>query len=94
MNKHIETNKNGIKENKIRIQENQKKIQDNKNGIEKNQKNIQDNKTEIEKLREEYRWLSESSQARLERINKRLVIIILFLIGLLVGTNTAIWIIK
>lgn len=81
----------GVEENKKSIEENLKRIQENQLIIQENQKRISENKEEIEKLREEYRWLSESSQARLERINKRLYIIIIILIGLLAGTNIA-WI--
>lgn len=81
-----------VDENKRSIEENQKKIQDNKSSIDDNREMIYENKTEIEKLREEYRWLSESAQARLERINKKLITIIGLLVGLLVVTNAA-WII-
>ena len=66
-------------------------VEENKNGIKENRKDIDSNKYNIEELKSELRWRHESSQAALERIIHKLIIILILSLAFLVITNVA-WI--
>ena len=60
-----------------------KHIERNKENIKQNEKKIDETRTELDRMRTEYRFVFDQSQARMERIIHRLIIVVVVLIAVI-----------